>query len=173
METIEDIVADMRKRFEPYAKSESNDARYVAYLGYAEFAKRIKSAVKALEADLDNWRRQALYEDARANAATCKESLQVGNSAVMRKALLKSRKAMDEVSKSIFQGWIDDGLADFVGEAQRAISSALSEPARNCDFYETESEAYQAYLTAMKNGTEKTYVYFEPWLFEKAKGGDK
>ena len=45
METIKDIIAEMRKRFEPYAKSDSNDARYVAYLGYAEFADRIEQAV--------------------------------------------------------------------------------------------------------------------------------
>lgn len=46
MEKIADIVAEMRKRFEPYAKSNSNDARYVAYLGYAEFADRIERAYK-------------------------------------------------------------------------------------------------------------------------------
>jgi hypothetical protein len=51
--------------------------------------------------------------------------------------------------------------------------SVLSAPPRNCDLYKSESEAYQAYLTAMKNATKKTYVYFEPWLFEKAKGGEK
>ena len=43
-ETIADIVREMRQRFEPYAKSDSNDARYVAYLGYAEFADRIEAA---------------------------------------------------------------------------------------------------------------------------------
>lgn len=40
------------------------------------FADRIEAAVKALEADRDNWRRQALEKDARANAdnkeETCK-----------------------------------------------------------------------------------------------------
>ena len=45
-ETIADIMAEMRQRFEPYAKSDSNDARYVAYLGYAVFADRIEAAVK-------------------------------------------------------------------------------------------------------------------------------
>lgn len=45
METISEIITDMRKRFETYAKSDSNDARYMAYLGYAEFANRIEKAV--------------------------------------------------------------------------------------------------------------------------------
>lgn len=101
---------------------------------------------------------------------TAKDSLAIGNAAKMREALLKIRKVMDEMSKSIFQGWIEDSLVDIMGEAQRAISSALSAPPRNCDLYKSEPEAYQAYLTAMKNATKKTYVYFEPWLFAEAKG---
>ena len=51
-ETIADIVAEMRQRFEPYAKSDSNDARYVAYLGYAVFADRIEAAAKREVAEL-------------------------------------------------------------------------------------------------------------------------
>lgn len=62
----------------------------------------------------------------------------------LREALLKSRKAMDEMSKSIFQGWIDDGLVDVLGEAQRAISSALAKPIRNCDIGTAEEQTARA-----------------------------
>lgn len=54
-------------------------------------------------------------------------------SSKLREALLKSRKAMDEMSNSIFQGRIKDSLIDTMGEAQKAISLALAEPIRNCD----------------------------------------
>lgn len=52
-------------------------------------------------------------------------------SSKMIEALLKSRKAMDEMSNSIFQGRIEDSLIDAMGEAQKAISLALT--LRNCD----------------------------------------
>lgn len=70
---------------------------------------------------------------------TAKDSLAIGNAAKMREALLKIRKVMDEMSKSIFQGWIEDSLVDIMGEAQRAISSALSAPPRYCDVMSLES----------------------------------
>jgi DNA invertase Pin-like site-specific DNA recombinase len=58
-------------------------------------------------------------------------------------------------------------------EVLRKAKAALAAPPRNCDLYKSEPEAYQAYLTAMKNATRKTYVYFEPWLFAEAKGEAK
>jgi hypothetical protein len=78
METIDDIVREMRKRFEPYAKSDSNDARYVAYLGYAEFADRIEKAVtncNHLETvDIES---RCIYGEVK--EPTCDKSSQVGN----------------------------------------------------------------------------------------------
>ena len=56
-ETIADIVREMRQRFEPYAKSDNNDARYIAYLGYAEFADRIEAAANRSADNLERaWR---------------------------------------------------------------------------------------------------------------------
>ena len=52
-ETIADIIADMRKRFFPYAKSEGSDARYVAYLGYQEFPDRIEAAWEREKVDVE------------------------------------------------------------------------------------------------------------------------
>ena len=88
----------------------------------------------------------------------------------MREALLKSRKAMDEMSRSIFQGWIEDGLAEVMGEAQRDISSALAEPLRNCDLYETENEALKAFHATYHLST---YYLYVKWLFAEAKGDAK
>lgn len=53
METIEDVLASMRD-------AGGQEFEY--------FADRIEEVVKSLEADRDNWRKQALDEDARANA---------------------------------------------------------------------------------------------------------
>lgn len=76
----------------------------------------------------------------------------------------KMREALETISKcDIYK---EEDCYTLYGVCE----SALSAPARNCDLYKSEPEAYQAYLTAMKNATEKTYVYFEPWLFAEAKG---
>ena len=130
IETIADIVVEMRKRFEPYAKSDSNDARYVAYLGYAEFADRIEQAVtncnqlKMREALnqllglIDNKFlvfsnelepsevSHAQYQidkagEVFADAATCKESLQVGNVAKKKCRRINS----DEPAKILHDYW--------------------------------------------------------------------
>ena len=165
METIEDIVADMRKRFEPYAKSDSNDARYVAYLGYAEFADRIEAAAKALEADRDNWRKQALAEDARANATTEKSS-QVGNTAEIREAL-------EELIANIEMRSFSFGLNVMVDtKTFLDAKTALSAPARNCDLYTTEDEAWEAFCEAFPDAvcpSEYWSEQYQMWLFAEAK----
>jgi hypothetical protein len=121
------------------------------------------------------------------DAATCKDSLQVGNAAKTREALeglmpivriYLSKKPAPEImtwdKKDVRKGGsIDKVVIIKPKEAYEKAEAALSTPARNCDLYKTESEAYQAYLTAMKNATEKTYVYFEPWLFDEVKGETK
>jgi hypothetical protein len=129
---------------------------------FARLADRIEAATKALIADRDNWRKQALAEDARANAATCKDSLQVGNAAKMREALRKCDNYLDIG---------DAGLcASEVRAMYEVMQEALSAPARNCDLYATDDEAYQAYLKVMENTPEEERVYFESWLFAEAKG---
>ena len=85
-ETISDIVAEMRRL---------NPEKFLSTPWYCEplpnrmrsYADRIEAAAKSIEADRDNWRRQALDEDARANAATIKDSLTVGDAAAIREAL--------------------------------------------------------------------------------------
>lgn len=81
METADNILREMRD----WAKYPNYDIEQ--FRDMLDLADRIEVAVKALVADRDNWRRQALAEDAMANAATCENSSQVGNAAKMRKAL--------------------------------------------------------------------------------------
>lgn len=156
IEKLNDIVREMRKRFEPYAKSDSNDARYVAYLGYAEFADRIEAAVK------------------REREATCKESLQVGNAAEMREAMVKCR----ELAETIWQsegGW---DVSSEIAELKDTIDAALSEPPRNCDKCLTPKDAMLAHLEEVYEGEkiefgDYEWCVFVIWLFDKAKGETK
>lgn len=88
----------------------------------------------------------------------------------MREALLKSRKAMDEMSRSIFHGWIEDGLAEVMGEAQRDISSALAEPPRNCDRQYRNGYDVLGEFTAKTGRQIFETVDVVNWLFAEAKG---
>jgi hypothetical protein len=167
METIDDILREMRKRFEPYAKSESNDARYVAYLGYAEFPDRIETVVKALVADRDNWRRQALAEDARANAATCENSSQVGNAAKMREALEDSNGLLEELSR--IGEWYESANGQI-----KENNYALSAPARNCDRFENYEDALSEFENQIRIegrlGFINPFTEVVNWLLAEAKG---
>ena len=152
METIKEIIAEMRKRFEPYAKSDSNDARYVAYLGYAEFADRIEQAVTKCN-----------------QPETVTNCNGLGNAAKMREALEKMRDFMDAMNSS--QEPIEYGEYSW---AVDTIDDALSAPPRNCDRFGSWREANAEWwkyevlprVEGVVSGTEQP---FEEWLFAKAK----
>lgn len=63
--TLDKIIASMRN-------GEFKENYGLSYAKWDKIADLIEEAVKALVADRDNWREQALAEGARANAATCK-----------------------------------------------------------------------------------------------------
>lgn len=109
-------------------------------------------------------------------AATCEKSSAVGNAAKMREALewFWSKRSMldfchNNLSTKTWEDW--DKVYRFLREFADKVQSALSAPARNCDLYKTEDEAYQAYLKVMENTPKEEQVYFESWLFAKTKGG--
>lgn len=139
METINDIVREMRTLGRLDEKSTDRIPRSFQALGLRTYADRIEAAGKALEADRDNWRRQALDEDARANAATYEKSSQVGNAEKMREAL------------EAFVQLANDGVIQprTYGEAEHhcfcalrdQVVSALAEPLRNCDVGTAEEQA--------------------------------
>jgi hypothetical protein len=178
METINDIVSDMRKRFEPYAKSDSNDARYVAYLGYAEFADRIEKAAKALEDDRDNWRKQALAEDERANAT---QSMTKCNG-------FKLRKAIEQIREELLRDSGCGPATEFHIAVDKITQEALAAPARNCDRFNNADEVVEYYGDeAIKEAWKKLredikdgkyefavdLVFMIDWLFAEAKGETK
>lgn len=92
MKTVDDILCKMRR----YADEDAHTiGRDVLRRDIQNFADRIEAAVKSIEADRDNWRRQALDEDARANA-TCQDSLQVGDIAAKCKRDNDKPMTLDE-----------------------------------------------------------------------------
>jgi hypothetical protein len=158
METICDILREMRRGTIPKHR---HDRELLL-----KYAHRIEAAVKALKADRDNWRRQALEEDARANEAqSVTDCNQLGNAAKMRETL-------EEISNLADAIYTHNECAN---ENSLAILSmcdaALSAPARNCDLYATEADAYRGWelYYASIDKLEDDYLDYEDWLFAEAK----
>lgn len=125
-ETIADIVADMRKRCTPYAKSDNADCRYVAYLGYREFADRLEAAWNH---ERESWETAAcsFVSVAVMSGKVAVEHKHVYNESDLRMALVR----IVEIAKS----WADPGAdaAVTLGLIIDKAESALSKPPRNCD----------------------------------------
>lgn len=149
MEAIDDIVREMRCGMIPKRR---HDRELLL-----NFSDRIEAAVKVLEADRDNCRRQALNEDARANA-TCEKSSHVGNEAKMREALSVAR----ELLLPQCNGGTSFSIACAVALVK--IDSALAEPIRNCDAF-SKAEVLEV-LEDRSFSKEDTIE----WLFAEAKG---
>ena len=164
MKEIYDIIREMRRLGKLDKKSNNRIPRSLMGLCVRTYADRIEAAVKTLESDRDNWRRQALDEDARANA-THKDSLVVGDMAAMREAFEEMLAWYDELH--------DDVAA--MDAAMEKARAALAKPPRNCDLL---ADAHKA-LSAIHN--DRCYVQ-NPieerkltvnWLFAEAKGEQK
>lgn len=164
METIEDIVREMRKQGKHNKENVDLDwlAEEVGDL-QLRIADRIEAAVKALEADRDNWRRLALDEDARANA-THKDSLAVGDMAAMREAL--------ETISDKYRRWLCAkdlrNADDVLSECGKLSEDALSKPPRNCDRFYSFEEAQKRFLR--ETGSLIVAEEILDWLFAEAKG---
>jgi phage shock protein A len=146
METINDIlremrIGDIRATANTSSAIERKAFEYINDFlnGYAD---RIEAATKALEADRDNWREQAFAEASRANAATCKESLHVGNAAKMREALEK----VVEIAKREWNAFRETSA---MYEMHEICTAALAEPLRNCDVG-TAEEQYSRFYECCK-----------------------
>lgn len=88
------------------------------------------------------------------------------NGAKMREALEWCRDFM----RDIYDG--KEGVKFSAYDIER-IDAALAEPPRNCDLYEKEDDAFRAHRYALEDYPEETSIYYEEWLFHKAKGETK
>lgn len=181
METIDDILCNMREFADEQEKNNYYDLRALSTDSFRAYSDLIESAVKSLEADRDNWRRQALDEDERANliqsvtncnqlkdVPTTEKSSQVGNAAALREAL-------DEIRVAAMSDYEPD--ADYLIEK---CNAALAKPPRNCDRLLDSVTAIKSYQE--KTGLNKHQVplwtaaqiyALIDWLFAEAKGVNK
>jgi hypothetical protein len=132
METIEDIVREMRTMGENYSISESNDCRYVAYWLGTTFADRIEAAVKNQFRDTTKTMPEVAVAENATTTPTRDKSSQVGNAAEMYEAL----KAVVKVGYPHNFQHEAPHIRGYCYEITTAIDkcfAALAAPPRNCD----------------------------------------
>lgn len=186
MENYDDIVREMINLAHIDKESDEKIPRKHMASALYGYAHRIDVAVKALVEDRDNWRKQALEEDARANA-THKDSLAVRNRAAMREALhivVDSLKSLSAIRALKFPKEVKSALGNMAFHAV----TALEKPPRNCDVHSTKDQRQSAFINwhnetfdlkdskyaidicDIKHNIDDILHEYIDWLFTEAKG---
>lgn len=127
-----------------------------------EVANYIGMAAKALEADRDDWRRQALAENARANEA---QSVANCNQLKIRKSMERLREwAIMDLNENAFIADSSGNYMKFIKGTIEIANAALSAPPRNCDIgtAEEQSKRFKKYCALNKDfewGCEKYPIF--------------
>lgn len=99
-------------------------------------------------------------------AAKCRNCERAtGNAAALREALEKCNELFrcDDDNKS--------RLCNLARKADEATQAALAAPARNCDRFQTEEEAYAAFMGLFDHFKGERHYQYCRWLFAPAEGG--
>lgn len=153
METIENIVREMRE----FADKDSQTiGRDVLRREIQHFADRIKVAVAK----------------SATTTPTCKKSLQVGDTAQIREALVKLVEVIDKYDGSSPLWW-HSGAKGVI--PLKNAKDALAKPPRNCDKFPTPKDAMLAHLEEVYDGEKVEFGDYEwcefvKWLLAEAKG---
>lgn len=154
-ESVADIVAEMLERADAM---QTHGTTHGVRLAIREFARRIKSA----------WKRERSKVEADALAVggiveatrTAEKSSAVGNAAAMREALRYIIRQIDKNPERLSSGQ----LLCIIGDK---AESALSAPARNCDFYDNKTDAETRFVeeTGENDMAQHYWQMFANWLF--------
>lgn len=192
METIDDIVREMRKDIprvvdakvilRNYADRIEAAVEYTLAVekakaageGYATGVQSVTDCNQLETVDLES---RCIYGEVK--EPTCEKSSQVGNAAKMREALEYLRDASREFCHLILNSKHNEIYDKYkykeVAKIRDAIVTAnatLSTPPRNCDRFINNEEARDAYCDYMSDSN-VMFLDYEEWLFAEAKGETK
>jgi hypothetical protein len=183
METIDDIVADIRAQNQGLPEDGYALSPYVHDL--LRLADRIKKAhefelaVEKAKAAGEGYSagKQSVTDCNRLEAAvvrenrTSQESRQVGNAAKMREALIKILGIADHLQTRYV---LTNLMTKEILELKQIANAALSAPPRNCDRFKTREEAALAYVNECDAYIPQPMLLqiakWLDWLFAEAKG---
>ena len=195
-ETVEDIVAEIRAFAESQERMHCYDCRNIATDALRAYADRVEAAVKR-EMDVLIYSFDPTKADrsrAPDPSAYALEAMEppcvatTGNAFELREAIRTLRQRFDNNVMAYqdrylkFSGWHWHKKAaeaarwrDVFYELREACDAALSAPARNCDIYVDEDDAFAAWHDALNDGDVVSVRNAFAWLFAKAEkeGGSK
>ena len=95
-----------------------------------------------------------------------------GNAAALREALEGIEDDCRVLDRKDM--WEEEGECyyDALRDIREKVSAALSAPARNCDRFQTEEEAYAAFMGLFDHFKGERHYQYCRWLFAPAEGGD-
>lgn len=195
METINDIVREMRKKADLLSIAGEGDDLF-------ELADRVEAAWEytrkhsmyctahncklreIVESVTDCNQHETVDLESRCIYGAAKDAEPVGNAAKMRKALKEAKRTLCRWQADLpVLAWVE------VETALCKIESALSAPPRNCDRFADELDAQLAFLNEVwlifvtkdamlerdkfENWTEEMKSRYAKWLFAEAKGDAK
>lgn len=149
METINNVVREMRSLGKLDEESTDKIPRSLQALGLLTYADRIEKAV-----------------------TSC-------NQFKMRETVAETEKRIDKVISILteipdscgYGGLLEDAADELCDLKEEFVKPALAAPPRNCDLYATEAEAYRGWERYYNSiDTKDGYLDFEDWLFAEAKG---
>ena len=143
-ETIEDIVADIRAQNK--GLPEDGYALSPLVCDLLRIADRIEAAAKSIEADRDNWRRQALDEDARANAATIKDSLTVGTTAALARSTIPNAEQFAQQAECARHGVVTATVYRVLTPEGVCVAE-FTDAVRACDYGDVLRASVEHYKT--------------------------
>ena len=185
-ETIADILREMRTYFQTQKRNGKPEHRPWHQV-LSDWADRIEAAAKrelsraaedaAGKAALDRTARDAAEYMAYAMAHN--SATQSGNAAAMLAALEECRDYLYGVLHDAFYDAQVSEQSDNPSMAgcereqklYKEVAAALSAPARNCDRYGDEDDAFAAWHDALNDGDVVSVRNAFAWLFAKAEGG--
>ena len=95
-----------------------------------------------------------------------------GDAAAMRNALIVAKANFDSMGANALEGELNlDAVAMICASMSARMDAALSAPARNCDRYGDEDDAFAAWHDALNDGDVVSVRNAFAWLFAKAEGG--
>lgn len=167
METIEDIVADIRQQNQ--GLPEDSYALSPLVCDLLSFADRIEAAHKReREAGAEAAQICGEIGEMIERGSTREKSSQVGNAAAMREACAN----IAEYAKTAACHTEDAHLLGYLNQIERWAEAALSAPPRNCDVLSVKQEALAAIhedRCYVNNPIDERRLTVE-WLFAEAKG---
>lgn len=168
-ETLADIIAEMR-RFAAFAadRSRITPAPSIAAEQECHAAKLTKYADR-IEAAAKREQQDAMKT---AFLTKCKVCEKVGPAAAPGNAAAQ-REALEWAAQFVELGVDDDLGADGqnLTTAAEMARAALAAPARNCDRFQTEEEAYAAFMGLFDHFKGERHYQYCRWLFAPAEGG--